>query len=86
MIKAVSDTVLATMNAVYHDKPLVFIGAVLYVLREKMFSGISSSKLVANVCTCPVERIEGEWNFRRNFVFLCPKFGSKQTKNFPAQI
>ena len=27
LIKAVSDTVLDMMNAVYHDKPLIFIGA-----------------------------------------------------------
>ena len=34
-IKAVSDTVLDMINAVYHDKPLMFIGA---VFREKLVS------------------------------------------------
>ena len=32
-IKAVSDTVLDMMNAIYHDKPLTLIGA---VFREKL--------------------------------------------------
>ena len=35
LIKAVSDTVLDKINAVYHDKPLIFIGA---ALREKLIS------------------------------------------------
>ena len=34
-IKAISDTVFDIINAVYHDKPLMFIGA---TFREKLFS------------------------------------------------
>ena len=33
-IKAVSDTVLDTINVVYHDKPLIFITANHYVSEE----------------------------------------------------
>ena len=34
-IKAVSDTVFDMINSVYHDKPLIFIGA---TFREKLVS------------------------------------------------
>ena len=46
LIKAVSDTVLDTINAIYHDKPLVLIGA---KFREKL---VSHHQAVNEVDSC----------------------------------
>ena len=40
-IKAVSDTVLDMINAVYHDKPLIFIGATLWEMHVSQHQAVN---------------------------------------------
>ena len=52
-IKAVSDTVFDIINAVYHDKPLMFIGA---TFQEKL---VSHHRTVNEAASCLLVRRVG---------------------------
>ena len=82
-IKAVSDTVFDLIYAVYHDKPLIFIGA---TFREKLVSHhqvVNMFKLIKAVCDTVFDLINAV-HHDKPLMFIVATFRKKLVSNYRA--